>query len=403
VTAGWKGVAYTGGGLLLLLVLAFAAVQLATPLVAEDARALEVRGPREVVFDWSQDACEPEDIPDLPARALRDADGQVQLLVAHYVNRRLVGPDFDHLRHDCAVMMSSDEDPDPAAFNGWEWIASPYTRDGRTIFALVHNEFQGHRDHRRCRSGKYPRCVYTALTLAVSRDGGRTYRQPRAPTHLVATYPYRYVGDSGPIGIFEPSNIVFNPKDRYYYVVAHTVGHGNRPRGTCVLRTRRLGDPRSWRAWDGTNFRVRFVNPYEQEGARPETHVCQPVERADIVEMSHSLTFNTYLGRFLLVGMSGAHDAARGVMVWGVYYSLSDDLVHWSRQKLLMEAELPWTHKCGDADPIAYPSLLDPASRSRSFETTGRRPYLYFTRFNFKGCVQSFDRDLVRVRVAISK
>jgi hypothetical protein len=406
MTVGRKGVAYTAGGAILLVLafaFVFASVQVASPLVAEDAPTITFQPSEDVVFDWSEDACEPEDTPDLPARAFRDAEGRVQLILAHYVNRRLVGPDLNHLQHDCAVVMSSDRDRNPATFNGWEWIAAPYTLDGRTIFALVHNEFHGHRDRSRCRSGEYERCVYTSLSLAVSRDGGRTYRQRRAPTHLVATYPYRYVADSGPIGIFEPSNIVYNRRDRYYYALAHTVGHGNTPRGTCVLRTRRLGDPGSWRAWDGAAFSVRFVNPYQQIGARSRARVCRPVARAEIVEMSHSLTFNTYLGRFLLVGMSGAHDPARGEMVWGFYYSLSDDLVHWTQQKLLMEAELPWTHKCRDADPVAYPSLLDPASRSRSFETTGPRPYLYFTRFNYKGCAQSFDRDLVRVAVEISK
>ena len=42
-----------------------------------------------------------------------------------------------------------------------------------------------------------------------------------------------------------------------------------------------------------------------------------------------------------------------------------------------METELErHRFECGDPDPIAYPSLLDPSSPSRTFETTGRHPYL---------------------------
>ena len=45
----------------------------------------------------------------------------------------------------------------------------------------------------------------------------------------------------------------------------------------------------------------------------------------------------------------------------------------------------------------------DSASRSQSFETTGARAYLYFTRHNYRRCEQTLDRDLVRVPVTISK
>jgi hypothetical protein len=47
--------------------------------------------------------------------------------------------------------------------------------------------------------------------------------------------------------------------------------------------------------------------------------------------------------------------------------------------------------------------LLDPDSPARNFETTGRRPWLYFTRFHYKRCGSTLNRDLVRVRVRFSK
>jgi hypothetical protein len=82
---------------------------LAALIIVSDVREdpeVEVTGSEQVVFDWSQDACEPADIPDIPARAFRDAQGRVQLIASHYVNRRMTGPDLDHLTHDCSVIMA---------------------------------------------------------------------------------------------------------------------------------------------------------------------------------------------------------------------------------------------------------------------------------------------------------
>jgi hypothetical protein len=50
----------------------------------------------------------------------------------------------------------------------------------------------------------------------------------------------------------------------------------------------------------------------------------------------------------------------------------------------------------------AYPSLIDPASRSRNLDTVGRRAYLYFSRAN-QPCDSGLDRDLLRVPVEFSK
>ena len=104
---------------------------------------LEVAGEEEVVFDWSKDRCESLDIPDIPARAFRDDQGNVQLIATHYVNRRFVGPDLNTLKRDCQVIMQSASLEDPSLFSYHQWLASPYTDDGKTIYALVHNEYYG--------------------------------------------------------------------------------------------------------------------------------------------------------------------------------------------------------------------------------------------------------------------
>ena len=106
-----------------------------------------------------------------------------------------------------------------------------------------------------------------------------------------------------------------------------------------------------------------------------------------------------------------------------MYLSLSDDLVTWTAQQLVMA--IPDTpvasdsasqaHCTGAGDPhwpgYAYSSILDPADASVNFDHPGRRPYLYLTRFNRVAwvppiagapsgiCVPDDSRDLIRVPI----
>jgi hypothetical protein len=311
------------------------------------------------------------------------------------------GPDLDHLTRDCGVLIPSHYNPDPARFDDREWIRSTYTLDGTTVFALVHDEYQGHTRPGRCPSGEYFACWYNAVTLAVSTDGGLSFGHAPPPGHLVASIPYPYVPDSGPAGIFGPSNIVHNADDDHYYALFSVQTYQDQPQGTCVMRTTDLADTKSWRAWDGTGFNVRFIDPYLEPDEPPQDHICQPVSHDEIQHMVESLTFNTYLDRYLLVGTT-VEQELDGETVSGIYYSLSDDLIHWTPRELIVEVESRQTYRCGDPNPVAYPSVLDPDSTSRNFETTGRRAYLYFTRFNYDSCNETMDRDLVRVPIRFS-
>jgi len=365
--------------------------------VSSPLRAIEIVGPEQTVFDWSRDACEARDIPDAPARAFRDAAGRVQVIASHYVSRRLVGPDFDHLKHPCDVIMRSGYDPRPEDYDDREWIASTYTPNGKTIFALVHEEYQAYQHPGECASGELLKCWYNAITFARSDNGGRSYRQPDGPAKLVAAAPYRYGPDTGAYGIFTPSNIV-GSADGHYFVLARVGAFGAQAAGTCLMRTSDIAEPGSWRAWNGSNFGVRFIDPYREQ-AQPAHHTCETVAPDQIDRMSMSLTWNTYVQRYLLVGEA----AGSSPDTIGFYYSTSKDLINWSKRNLIREVEAPWTYECGDRDPATNPSLLDPESRSRNFETTGRRPWLYFTRFHYQDCEQTFDRDLARVRLELSK
>lgn len=356
---------------------------------------IAVVGPVETVFDWSGDRCATLDIPDLPARAFRDADGNVQLISSHLETRRMIGPSLDDVTRDCTVLMTSDHDPDPSLFDDNQWIAAPYTEDGTTIYALVHQEYHGWEHGSDCASDDHFFCWYNSVTLALSTDAGQTYDEAAAPPgQLVAALPDRYQAGAGPNGVFEPSNIV--KKDGAFYAFVRIDETSGDQQRICLMRTQDLSDPGSWRFWDGEGFNAQMGDPYTMPDSLLGGVPCASISFETLGVMDQSVTFNTYLNRYVMVGTTATHIDGREV--WGVLYSTSGDLIHWDQSQLLFEAELPWTYQPGDDPYLLYATLLDPASTSRNFETSGKTGYVYFTRFN-QPQAQPLDRDLVRVPV----
>lgn len=393
-------------------VLAVAAAAAALPLAAARAQPgptlrLEVTGPAVPAVADSRPGCDATDIPDAPARAIRLATGEVQLYAAHHRNRAEAGPDLLHLRHRCAVVLQGTGNDDPAAYDDRAWIASPWTPDGKTVWAVLHNEFQGHLRPALCPSRRYMDCWYNALTAAVSRDAGRTYQRVPGRAGLVAALPYRYdqVGP-GHHGYFNPSNVVSAPGSGdagALYMFAFATRAGAQRAGNCLLRTTEIGAPEAWRAWDGSAFEVAFADPYapqqqqqQSPPIQPERHVCAPVALEALRWPVTSLVRHESTGLFIALMQDGARDHG------GVYYATSPDLLRWSRPALLLPAVGLGSWTCADPPPTAYPSLLDPDSADRNFETVGPRAVLFATRFNVRDCRTGMDRELVRWNVGVS-
>ncbi len=357
---------------------------------------LVISGQEEVVFDWTTDSCEPGNLPDLPTRAIQDSEGQVQLILSHFTNYRMIGEDLNNLTLDCNPIMKSKQDPDPALYIDEQWIASPYTEDGKTIYALIHNEYQGNSHPGQCPENSYFPCWDNSITLAISIDHGKTYSEAVEPSeHLIARLPYPYKAGAGPDGFRNPSNIIKGP-DNYFYAFFNAIGYESDEQWVCLMRTKDLALPGSWRFWDGSAFEGQFADPYKDDINNPKEHICTPIDKENIgASLNDSITYNTYLNRYVLIGISADWLVDREV--WGFYYSFSDDLIHWTRRKLLHEMPLPWTVEDFREVMYLYPSLLDPESESRNFETTDNTAFLYYTRLNFgQG---NLDRDLIRVPV----
>lgn len=419
-------------------------------------------GPLQTVFDWSTQRCviggtpDDYDIPDNTARAYRDSLGRVQLIASHagtpqaplghtYRNFFDDGKMWDlgaaNFRRDCNNIDTSHNDPDPAGYDNWEWLTSFWTDDGQTIYALSNNEYHAweqtaaypYPDPRGCAVSSFKvDCWYNTITLSKSTDGGARFTHDAwpAPTHRVAGSPYTYARDTAcpesdcdAIGLFQPTNIVkrSEPGGDTYYSMIRSIPYREQPEGACLMRTRNLADPASWRAWDGNasddsqqGFTIRFLDPYRETAADPSQHICVPVspdppsggQPSDYRvrrSMTESLTYNTFLDRYLLVGV-GDSDGEGSLR--GIYYTTSKDLIDWAPRKLMVEIPVNPNNNgdgiCGSESPVSNASLIDPDSPDRNFSTTGQFNFLYLTRFvNDWDCpgANFLDRDLIRIPI----
>jgi hypothetical protein len=354
-------------------------------------------GPEETVFAWSTDRCEDLDLPDVPAHAARLSDGTLTLMAADAPrNYAMVGADFSSLHRSCAEpALVSGDDYYPESYDNQEWIHSIY-RQGDVIHALITNEYHdpfaancspGY-------TGPGNPCWYNSITYAYSTDGGLTYTHATPPGHVVAPPWQRWdpQGTSGPYGYFFPSSIVLGPED-FYYCFFMTIDRSNE-RGLCVMRTQTLGDPASWRAWDGAGFGLEMTSPY----TGPEPAGCGAVIYPPDDVGQPTVTYNTYLGKYLMVGATRV--AGPTEFVCGFFYLLSSDLIHWTRMRLIRTACVPWTPECFPAGTVGavFPSVIDHSDATANFERSGQSSYLYYTRFNDHG----LNRDLVRIPMTIT-
>ena len=394
--------------ILLCLVASTATAQL-RPIDTRDEGGpwMHVISEPEVVFDYTIHSCFVDNYPDLPVRAARAENGFVRLFITHYPATTFMlwrpfdpTPAFDNLVPYCRKVLGSPRALAPEFFAFDQWLASVYSLDGVTLHGLVHNEFKGHQVRARgiCPSQDYFSCWYNSITYVRSRNSGDVFGLgERAPNHLVAMIPMRYVPDGGPVGVFSPSNIV--EKDGYYYAIFRVVAPFQREQHVCLMRTDDLNDPSSWRYWHPTGFDRAFVNPYRSTLPEMINAWCPPLALSEIANLNESLVYHPGMDRYILIGTSS--DPARDPNILGFYYAFSEDLITWTRRRPLMEVPLPSFATDPSAVSYAYPSVIDPDSPGFNFEFVDDEVYLFFTRFN-EG-QGSNDRDLLRVRVQISE
>jgi hypothetical protein len=357
-------------------------------------------GAEETVFTWLTDSCAYWDVPDVPAHAVRLADGSLVLIDGnapqYYAS---FGADFSSLHRSCAQpALVSDTNPYPETYDNLQWLYSVY-RQGDIINALIHNEYHDPFAPN-CAPGNLGPgnpCWYNSITYAFSTDGGHTFTHATPPAQVVAPPWQKWdpAGTPPPYGYFSPSNIV-QGEDSFYYSLFPALDR-NGAAALCAMRTQTLGDPTSWRAWDGTGFNLQMTSPYSGPAPASCTSVANPTDFFG----QPSLTYNTYLNKYMMLGMTGAGGPTE--VVGGFFYALSSDLVSWTQARFIRAAYIPWC--CADwsrsgAIAAVYPSVIDHGDTTVNFEKPGRTPYLYYTRPNDDN--GDANRDLVRVPMTIT-
>jgi hypothetical protein len=376
-------------------------------------------GEEETVFSYVRDACVELDLPDVYAHPIRTAEGIVLGSGNAPDNYFMFGSNFESLNRSCTPVFRSVDAWEAEALKPHQWITSMYSEDGQTIYAIVHNEYHDPFAPN-CKPGitdpSNP-CWYNFLSLAVSTDAGRTFRQSTSPEHLVAILPYRWDSDAvergapPPHGYFEPSNIVY--KEGYYYCMVFAILSNTNQgvRGTCLMRTDDISKANSWKWWDGQGFNIPLINPYEEEIGDPSQYLPAFIAPREIRDLRGSLTWNRYLEKYMLIGASVLPVDSQETC--GFFYSLSDDLIHWTLPQLIYKTILGWP-PCHRPTPEqasknirqeAYPSIIDHNSNDISFTVVDSTAFLYFMRNmdNFSGGGWGLRRDLIRVPLTFEK
>ena len=367
----------------------------ATALLAASpahAQGVKLVGAPELVFDGALDGCTADDMPDVNARAFHDDAGNVVLFALHVQNRRLRGPDLDHLTLDCRPALDSAFDAAPAHYNDRSFVTATWTDDGRQVSALVHHEY--HADaHGLCRTTGDLACWYNSILAYRSADGGATFRK-QTPL-VVAAAPFRQDVEQGRHrGFFNPSNIFAD--GRYKYMLASTTGWAGQPFGACLFRTTDPADPAGWRAFDGQTFSIVYADPYGPPAPAPKS--CSIIAP---FTFPVGAVVRLPSGEWLAVFQAARNDGM--FPVDGFYTSRARDLTRWSAPALLKAGPTLFNDPCKAGERImAYPSILARGAKGRNFDDATRDTYLYFASIAVETCATGH-RTLMRQRLAFDE
>ena len=347
-----------------------------------------------VMWNTSTPQMQCVEVPDTPTRAFLDFEGNTVLVAGNTAARFSYGPNLLNTTRSCTILLNATKSPDPQVYASNEFIHSTYSFNNGTVVALLHDEFPGMNYNRSDGSPwctlnsterHWPYCWTVSISLAVSQDWGRTWQRPLPPpANLVAAVPYAYESTRTIFGWGDMGGIVPGPDGYFYTPMYNRMSKGLQSNGTCVMRTRSLLDPRSWRGWDGADFTVPFVSAYTLQPGEEANHICTVLDPAVFPEpcVIYGVTFSTFFQRF--VATVNCNSMARPIHVrdYKIWVTTSVDMVNWDPLTLLLDPKgPPEVPQYGGADMITYPTLLDveaPSKGDFSYSHIGKNATLTY-------------------------
>ena len=357
------------------------------------------------LWNTSDSHCErdgsPIDLPDTPARAYTDSEGRTVIVTVDSTSRLSAGPSLLNTTRDCKIVWNSTLSPNPALYSSDEFLDATWSFGNGTVVALLHDEFPGAK-FGNCTHAGWPACWTVSLSLAISHDGGHSWEHALPPpANLVAAVPYRYEDSATIFGWGDTGGIVQDPRDGFFYATMYNrMDKGLQPRGTCVMRTRTLLDPSSWRGWNGSEFVVPFESAYDVAPGTEGRHVCSVLD-ADMFPppcVMYGVTYSLYLEAFVAT-ISCWPIAEPLPGNYSIYWSSSPDMIHWDGMRLLIQPDAP-----AHTNMITYPAFLDPDASARgdyNFASIGQNATLTYVRrtVNF----YTYGAQLLGVNVSFSQ
>lgn len=359
-----------------------------TPTRPATAKMTFIGAPRPAL-NWQK--CDQIDIPDAGLRAFRNVNSQVVAIASHYKTRILEGPSLLDLKKLCPIALDSAADAAPAAHDDRTWLASVWTSDGVHIVGIGHDEYHGEAHPGRCLGTTARQCRYGTLVFLNSQDGGADFE--RMPTRPLAAVPVRQAPNLGrDTGFFQPSNIFHWGNAEYVFV--RTTGGGAQEPATCLLRSEKPLDPDSWQIYDGKSFITQRFDPYLDNPAKYVPCANLPGLNGMVWSVLTYEPTGTLIA--LLTIVDPTTHASRLAL------STASDPLHWTRAAAIQADFFGLQPSCGKDGIYWYPSLIDPASKSRNFDTTGANPVLFLTHIKLVNCKMTMTRDLYYVPAHLS-
>jgi len=376
-----------------------------------------------IVFDHLRDQQEPDNIPDAPVTAWKNADGTVNITIPSDEMYRMQGPDLEHLTMDPNKIFSSatqGNDIVEKHFNYHHWFLAPYTFDGQAIYVLTHTEWYACLLLNDCGNSNYlVNSWENSNNSLVSEDGGASWALNVVNgSHVVAAAGDHWTGSrelklrayhkaTNHSGIFTPSRLI-KEGDHYYSIgfVIHRDFSKLDPKteeapidkyGYVLLRTADVTNPAGWDAWvSGTTFDLITQSDYgtflpQQNGA--SLNSSQP-------QIIFDTNAQTYIAIFTQWGKNG-----------GVYYMTSKSLAApvWSDAQLIsgttkFRADPRGPRKACNRGFWAgdYVSILDTNSPGMNFEFTSGTPWMFYAVDPSRCGGDNLARDLYRVQLSVT-